>query len=171
MVKKNTTGPGEPCVNAVFNSHHQESFIQILMEVGDMESEWTMSSTSIVKAAARSCGRTASGAWWHHLAVRDSASGLAVGGGASSFQEVRLASALEKFRVASTFGLTRSIYSRVQKRRIWPTAQFGIHEEQSGFPQSRGSVDQLHGLHQVFEGSWELGQPVHMDLWIFVSLD
>ncbi|KAK3542821.1 hypothetical protein QTP70_004326 [Hemibagrus guttatus] len=41
----------------VFNSHLRESFNQIPREVGDIESEWTMFSSSIVDAAIRSCGR------------------------------------------------------------------------------------------------------------------
>ncbi|KAK3518827.1 hypothetical protein QTP70_014864 [Hemibagrus guttatus] len=57
----------------VFNSHPRESFNQIPREVGDIESEWTMFSFSIVDAAIRSCGRKVSGAgrggnprtqWW-----------------------------------------------------------------------------------------------------------
>ncbi|KAK3553734.1 hypothetical protein QTP70_007597 [Hemibagrus guttatus] len=66
-------------VRGVFNSHLWESFNQIPREVGDIESEWTMFSTSIVDAAIRSCGRKVSGAgrggnprtqWWS-LEVRD----------------------------------------------------------------------------------------------------
>ncbi|KAK3558236.1 hypothetical protein QTP86_013969 [Hemibagrus guttatus] len=69
----------DPSVRGVFNSHLRESFNQILREVGDIESEWTMFSTSIVDAAIRSCGRKVSGAgrggnprtqWWT-LEVRD----------------------------------------------------------------------------------------------------
>ncbi|KAK3541999.1 hypothetical protein QTP86_009835 [Hemibagrus guttatus] len=41
----------------VFNSHLRESFNQIPREVGDIKSEWTMFSSSIVDAAIRSCGR------------------------------------------------------------------------------------------------------------------
>ena len=52
----------EPSVRGVFNSHLRESFDQIPREVGDIESEWTMFSTSIVDAAVRSCGRKVSGA-------------------------------------------------------------------------------------------------------------
>uniref|UniRef100_A0A672IJF5 Formin homology 2 domain containing 1 n=1 Tax=Salarias fasciatus TaxID=181472 RepID=A0A672IJF5_SALFA len=57
----------------VFNSHLRESFSHVPREAGDIESEWTMFSTSIVEAAARSCGRKVSGAcrggnprtrWW-----------------------------------------------------------------------------------------------------------
>uniref|UniRef100_A0A8C6WSG0 Endonuclease/exonuclease/phosphatase domain-containing protein n=2 Tax=Neogobius melanostomus TaxID=47308 RepID=A0A8C6WSG0_9GOBI len=63
----------DPSVSRVFNSHLRKSFNQIPREVGDMESEWTMFSSSIVDAAARSCGRKVSGAcrggnprtrWW-----------------------------------------------------------------------------------------------------------
>ncbi|KAK3526376.1 hypothetical protein QTP70_025405 [Hemibagrus guttatus] len=63
----------------VFNSHLRESFSQIPREDGDIESEWTMFSSSIVDAAIRSCGRKVSGAgrggnprtqWWT-LEVRD----------------------------------------------------------------------------------------------------
>uniref|UniRef100_A0A671VTV6 Reverse transcriptase domain-containing protein n=1 Tax=Sparus aurata TaxID=8175 RepID=A0A671VTV6_SPAAU len=63
----------EPSAREIFNSHLRESFDQILREAGDIESEWTMFSTSIVDAAVRSCGRKVSGAcrggnprtrWW-----------------------------------------------------------------------------------------------------------
>ncbi|KAK3554374.1 hypothetical protein QTP70_022602, partial [Hemibagrus guttatus] len=66
-------------LRGVFNSHLRESFNQIPREVGDIESEWTMFSTSIVDAAIRSCGHKVSGAgrggnprtqWWT-LEVRD----------------------------------------------------------------------------------------------------
>ncbi|KAK3532843.1 hypothetical protein QTP70_000267 [Hemibagrus guttatus] len=69
----------DPSVRGVFNSHLRESFNQIPREVGDIESEWTMFSSSIVDAAIRSCGRMVSGAgrgsnpqtqWWA-LEVRD----------------------------------------------------------------------------------------------------
>ncbi|KAK3512631.1 hypothetical protein QTP70_018762 [Hemibagrus guttatus] len=69
----------DPSVRGVFNSHLRESFIQIPREVGDIESEWTMFSSSIVDAAIRSCGHKVSGAgcggnprtqWWT-LEVRD----------------------------------------------------------------------------------------------------
>ncbi|KAK3544084.1 hypothetical protein QTP86_001213 [Hemibagrus guttatus] len=47
----------DPSVRGVFNSHLRESFNQIPREVGDIESEWTMFSSSIVDAAIWSCGR------------------------------------------------------------------------------------------------------------------
>ncbi|KAI3373846.1 hypothetical protein L3Q82_022426 [Scortum barcoo] len=53
----------EPCVREVFNSHLRKSFSQIPREAGDIESEWTMFSASIVDAGSvRSCGRKVSGA-------------------------------------------------------------------------------------------------------------
>uniref|UniRef100_A0AAQ6IFT4 Endonuclease/exonuclease/phosphatase domain-containing protein n=1 Tax=Anabas testudineus TaxID=64144 RepID=A0AAQ6IFT4_ANATE len=69
----------EPSVREVFNSHLRESYNQVPRESGDIESEWTMFSTSIVNAAVRSCGRRVSGAcrggnprtrWWT-LEVRE----------------------------------------------------------------------------------------------------
>uniref|UniRef100_A0A671XIA7 Endonuclease/exonuclease/phosphatase domain-containing protein n=1 Tax=Sparus aurata TaxID=8175 RepID=A0A671XIA7_SPAAU len=52
----------EPSAREIFNSHLRESFDQIPREAGDIESEWTMFSTSIVDAAVRSCGCKVSGA-------------------------------------------------------------------------------------------------------------
>ncbi|KAK3529884.1 hypothetical protein QTP86_007207 [Hemibagrus guttatus] len=69
----------DPSIRGVFNSHLRESFNQITREVGDIECEGTMFSSSIVDAAIRSCGREVSGAgrggnprtqWWT-LEVRD----------------------------------------------------------------------------------------------------
>ncbi|KAK3518522.1 hypothetical protein QTP70_001499 [Hemibagrus guttatus] len=42
----------DPSVRGVFNSHLRESFNQISREVGDIESEWTMFSSSIVDQAS-----------------------------------------------------------------------------------------------------------------------
>ncbi|MEQ2297501.1 hypothetical protein AMECASPLE_035312 [Ameca splendens] len=51
----------------------RESFSQIPREVGDIEYEWTMTSTSIVNAATRSCGhKTLSGDGRTYLRIRDS---------------------------------------------------------------------------------------------------
>ncbi|KAK3508713.1 hypothetical protein QTP70_004268 [Hemibagrus guttatus] len=55
-----------PSVRGVFNSHLRESFNQILREVGDIESEWTTFSSSIVDAAIRSCVCKVSGAGRGH---------------------------------------------------------------------------------------------------------
>ncbi|KAL0152538.1 hypothetical protein M9458_052261 [Cirrhinus mrigala] len=63
----------EPPVREVFNSHLRQSFNQIPREDGDIESEWTMFSASIVNTAVWSCGCRVSGAsrggnprtrWW-----------------------------------------------------------------------------------------------------------
>ncbi|KAK3539743.1 hypothetical protein QTP70_013176 [Hemibagrus guttatus] len=71
----------DPSVRGIFNSHLRESFNQIPREVGNIESEWTMFSSSIVDAAIQSCGHKVSGAgrggnprtqWWT-LEVRDAA--------------------------------------------------------------------------------------------------
>ena len=69
----------ESPVRESFNSHLRESFNHVPGEVGDIVSEWAMFCASIVKAAARSCGRKVVGAcrgsnrrtrWWTP-AVRD----------------------------------------------------------------------------------------------------
>ncbi|KAK3574617.1 hypothetical protein QTP86_011532 [Hemibagrus guttatus] len=69
----------DPSVRGIFNSHLRESFNQIPREVGDIQSEWTMFSSSMVDAVIRSCGCKVSGAghggnprtqWWT-LEVRD----------------------------------------------------------------------------------------------------
>ncbi|KAK7878955.1 hypothetical protein WMY93_034201, partial [Mugilogobius chulae] len=63
----------ESSVRRVFTSHLRESFSQLPGETGDIESEWTMFSASIVNAAAQSCGHKVSGVchggnprtrWW-----------------------------------------------------------------------------------------------------------
>ncbi len=60
-------------VREIFNSHLRRSFNRIPRESGNIESEWTMFSTSIGDTAARSCGRKVSGTcrggnprtrWW-----------------------------------------------------------------------------------------------------------
>lgn len=61
----------EPTVREVFNCHLWESFDQVLREVGDIGSKWTMLSTSTIDAAEHSRGRSITGAcgnpwtrWW-----------------------------------------------------------------------------------------------------------
>ena len=67
----------EPFVREVFNSHLRESFDQIPREAGDIDSEWTMFSTSIVDAAVWSCKVSCAcrggnpRTWWWTLEVRD----------------------------------------------------------------------------------------------------
>ncbi|KAK0156607.1 LINE-1 reverse transcriptase [Merluccius polli] len=69
----------ESPVRESFNSHLRESFDHIPGEAGDIESDWAMFRTSIVKATDRSCGRKVVGAcrggnsqtrWWTPV-VRD----------------------------------------------------------------------------------------------------
>ncbi|XDV44745.1 hypothetical protein PO909_012985 [Leuciscus waleckii] len=52
----------ESTVREIFNFHLQRGFDRIPRESGDIDSEWTMFSTSIVDAATRSCGRKVSDA-------------------------------------------------------------------------------------------------------------
>lgn len=63
----------KPSVWEVINSYIWENFKQVPREVGDIESEWTLFTTSIVSAAVQSIGRKVSGAcrggnpqtqWW-----------------------------------------------------------------------------------------------------------
>ncbi|KAK0146549.1 hypothetical protein N1851_014121 [Merluccius polli] len=53
----------ESPVRESFNSHLRESFDNVPGEAGDIESEWAMFRTPIVKAADRSCGRKVVGAY------------------------------------------------------------------------------------------------------------
>ncbi|TWW62415.1 hypothetical protein D4764_04G0010620 [Takifugu flavidus] len=52
----------EEPVRLVFNSHLRHSFDRVLRAVGDIESEWAMFRSAIVKAALTSCGCKATGA-------------------------------------------------------------------------------------------------------------
>ena len=63
----------ESPVRRSFNVHLRESFIHVLVEAGDIESEWAMFRASIVETADRCCGRKVVGAcgggnagtnWW-----------------------------------------------------------------------------------------------------------
>ncbi|KAI3371640.1 hypothetical protein L3Q82_023595, partial [Scortum barcoo] len=132
----------EPSVREVFNSHLRKSFSQIPREAGDIESEWTMFSASIVDAAVRSCGRKVSGA------CRGGNPQIEPGGGHRN--------------------LPGKVYARVLERRIRPIVDPRIQEEQCGFRPGRGTLDQLYTLHRVLEGLWEFAQPVHM---CFVDLE
>lgn len=57
-----TSDPSEPSSREIFHSHIQNSFMQILREAGDIESEWIMLSVSIADGVALRCGRKVSGA-------------------------------------------------------------------------------------------------------------
>ncbi|KAK3549709.1 hypothetical protein QTP86_007157 [Hemibagrus guttatus] len=129
----------------VFNSHLRESFNQIPREVGDIESEWTMFSTSIVDAAIRSCGRKVCGAgrggnpwtqWWT-LEVRDAVklkkesyrAWLARGTpeAAEAYRQAKRTTAVvvseAKTRVWEEFGEAMEKDYRMALGKFWQTAQ------------------------------------------------
>ncbi|GAA6106566.1 receptor-type tyrosine-protein phosphatase F-like, partial [Tachysurus ichikawai] len=135
----------ESPVREIFNSHLQQSFNQIPREVGDIESEWTMFSTSIVNAAARSCGRKVSGAccggnprtrWWTPE-VRDAVklkkesyrAWLARGTpeAADRYQRAKRASARvvaeAKTRVWEEFGEAMEKDYRLASKKFWQTVR------------------------------------------------
>ena len=66
------------------------------------------------------------------------------------------------YRGITLLSLPGKVYSRVLERRIWLTVEPRIQEEQCGFRPGSGTLDQLHTLRRVLEGSWEFAQPVHM---------
>ncbi|GAA6085164.1 receptor-type tyrosine-protein phosphatase F-like, partial [Tachysurus ichikawai] len=135
----------ESPVREIFNSHLRQSFNQIPREVGDIESEWTMFSTSIVDAAARSCGRKVSGAcrggnprtrWWTPE-VRDAVklkkesyrAWLARGTpeAADRYQRAKRASARvvteAKTRVWEEFGEAMEKDYRLASKKFWQTVR------------------------------------------------
>ncbi|KAI3376476.1 hypothetical protein L3Q82_016941 [Scortum barcoo] len=184
----------EPSVREVFNSHLRKSFSQIPREAGDIESEWTMFSASIVDAAVRSCGRKVSGAcrggnprtrWWTPE-VRDAVrlkkesyrTMLACGTpgtqltGTGKGQASRSSPDGPGGSKTSGLGGVRlpgKVYARVLERRIRPIVDPRIQEEQCGFRPGRGtSGPALYPPCRVLEGLWEFAQPVHM---CFVDLE
>ncbi|KAK3557563.1 hypothetical protein QTP70_030496 [Hemibagrus guttatus] len=135
----------------VFNSHLRESFNQIPREVGDIESEWTMFSTSIVDAAIRSCGHKVSGAgcggnprtqWWT-LEVRDAVklkkeshqAWLARGTpeAAEAYRQAKRTTAMvvaeAKARVWEEFGEAMEKDYRTASGKFWQTVQCLRKEE------------------------------------------
>ncbi|KAK3561961.1 hypothetical protein QTP86_019076, partial [Hemibagrus guttatus] len=130
-------------VRGVFNSHLRESFNQIPREVGDIESEWTMFSSSIVDAAIWSCGRKVSGAgrggnprtqWWT-LEVRDAVKlkkesyrAWLAGGtpeAAEAYQQAKRSTARvvseAKTRVGEEFGEAMEKDYRTASGKFWQT--------------------------------------------------
>ena len=71
-------------------------------------------------------------------------------------------SVCSNYQGITLLSLPRKVYSRVLERRIQPIVEPRIQEEQCGFRPGRGTLDQLHTLRRVLEGSWEFAQPVHM---------
>ncbi|KAK3574423.1 hypothetical protein QTP86_006591 [Hemibagrus guttatus] len=141
----------DPSVRGVFNSHLRKSFNQIPREVGDIESEWTMFSSSIVDAAIRSCGRKVSGAgrggnpqtqWWT-LEVRDA---------------VKLKK--ESYRAWLARGTPEAAEAyRQAKRTTALVVSDGLEEI---------LADRSAPQKGVLKDSWEFAQPVHM---CFVDLE
>ncbi|KAK3560274.1 hypothetical protein QTP86_004203 [Hemibagrus guttatus] len=135
----------DPSVRGVFNSHLRESFNQIPREVGDIESEWTMFSSSIVDAVIRSCSRKVSGAgrsgnprtqWWT-LEVRDAVklkkesyrAWLARGTpeAAEAYQQAKRTTAMvvseAKTRVWEEFGEAMEKDYRMASGKFWQTVR------------------------------------------------
>lgn len=72
------------------------------------------------------------------------------------------------YRGITLLSLPGKAYSRVLERRLRPTVEPRIQEEQCGFRPGRGTVDQLFTLAGLLAGSWEFAHPVHM---CFVDLE
>ncbi|KAK3521039.1 hypothetical protein QTP86_018753 [Hemibagrus guttatus] len=141
----------DPSVRGVFNSHLRESFNQIPREVGDIESEWTMFSSSIVNAAIWSCGHKASGAGcggnprtqWRTLEVRDAVklkkesyqAWLARGTpeAAEAYRQAKRTTALvvseAKTRVWEEFGEAMEKDYRMASGKFWQTVRHLRREE------------------------------------------
>ncbi|KAI3377172.1 hypothetical protein L3Q82_009084 [Scortum barcoo] len=104
----------EPSVREVFNSHLRKSFSQIPREAGDIESEWTMFSASIVNdAAVRSCGPTQGLwclSWWQSPEP-----------GQASFAARTVLEA--KTRVWEEFGEAMEEDYRSASKRFWQTVR------------------------------------------------
>ncbi|KAK3542019.1 hypothetical protein QTP86_010364 [Hemibagrus guttatus] len=133
----------DPSVRGIFIFHLRESLNQIPSEVGDIESEWTMFSSSIADAAIRSCGRKVSGAgrggnpqthWWT-LEVRDAVKlkkesyrgWLARGTpeAAEAYRQAKRATAVvvseAKTRVSEEFGEAMEKDYRMASGKFWQT--------------------------------------------------
>ncbi|KAI3360656.1 hypothetical protein L3Q82_002521 [Scortum barcoo] len=114
----------EPSVREVFNSHLRKSFSQIPREAGDIESEWTMFSASIVDAGCvRSCGTQ--GRLWC-LSWRQPSNPV-VDTGIDRYRQAKQAAArtvLEaKTRVWEEFGEAMEEDYRSASKRFWQTVR------------------------------------------------
>ncbi|KAI3362053.1 hypothetical protein L3Q82_012386 [Scortum barcoo] len=107
----------EPSVREVFNSHLRKSFSQIPREAGDIESEWTMFSASIVDAAVRSCGRKVSGA------CRGGGNPEPGGGHRKPSKPQPGRSWRQKLRVWEEFGEAMEEDYRSASKRFWQTVR------------------------------------------------
>ncbi|KAK3513794.1 hypothetical protein QTP70_028888 [Hemibagrus guttatus] len=172
----------DPSVRGVFNSHLRESFNQIPREVGDIESEWTMFSSSIVDAAIRSCSRKVSGAgrggnprtqWWT-LEVRDAIKPGWFGGLQRQLRHISRPRELQpgwsrKQKLGSGRSSVRPWRRNIGQPRgkFWQTVwhlrrgkQLSANTVYSGGGELLASTGDIFG--RVLEGSWEFAQPVHM---------
>ncbi|KAI3374677.1 hypothetical protein L3Q82_021249 [Scortum barcoo] len=109
----------EPSVREVFNSHLRKSFSQISREAGDIESEWTMFSASIVDLQLKLWTQ---GLWclsWH--------GNPEPGGGHRKYRQAKQAAArtvLEaKTRVWEEFGEAMEEDYRSASKRFWQTVR------------------------------------------------
>ncbi|KAI3377642.1 hypothetical protein L3Q82_008802 [Scortum barcoo] len=106
----------EPSVREVFNSHLRKSFSQIPREAGDIESEWTMFSASIVDAGSSGCGRKVSGAC--------RGGNPEPGGGHRKLSKPQPWTVLEaKTRVWEEFGEAMEEDYRSASKRFWQTVR------------------------------------------------
>ncbi|XP_065327683.1 scavenger receptor cysteine-rich type 1 protein M130-like [Pelmatolapia mariae] len=137
----------EAPVHEIFNSHLRQSFNSIPRETGDIESEWTMFSTSIAEAAALSCGRKVVGAchggnprtkWWTpevrgatKLKKESYWAWLACGTpeAADRYRQTKRNAARAvtkaKTRVWEKFGETTEKDFRTASKRFWQTVRSG----------------------------------------------
>ncbi|TWW62299.1 hypothetical protein D4764_04G0009460 [Takifugu flavidus] len=137
-----------------------------------MESEWATFHSTIVEAAATSCGCKAAGAgcgsnphtqWWtpevrEAIRLKKEAyrSWLVCGSPEAADRGITLLS------------LPGKVYARVLEKRIRSIVEPLIEEQQCRFCPGCGTKDQLFTLAGVLEGGWEFAQPVHM---CFVDLE
>ncbi|KAI3363030.1 hypothetical protein L3Q82_011693 [Scortum barcoo] len=111
----------EPSVREVFNSHLRKSFSQIPREAGDIESEWTMFSASIVDASGSSKLWT-QGLWC--LSWRQPPNPVVDTGSTGRPKQAAARTVLEaKTRVWEEFGEAMEEDYRSASKRFWQTVR------------------------------------------------
>ncbi|KAI3376697.1 hypothetical protein L3Q82_017126 [Scortum barcoo] len=155
-------------VREVFNSHLRKSFSQIPREAGDIESEWTMFSASLLSTrqfevvdarslvpvvvaatpepmvvdteeVSKGCRQAEEGVLSDHVGLWDSWTQLT---GTGRPSKLRSPGTVLEAKTHSGLGGVR-----VLERRIRPIVDPRIQEEQCGFRPGRGTLDQLYTLH------------------------
>ena len=106
---------------------------------------------------SKTCGRKS---LQHHVAVGDSASGLADRGGGPSIQKGGLEGVFQLSGDHTPQPPWESLF--IPEWRIWPIVEPWNQEEQCGVRPGCGTLNQLYTLRRVLKGSWEFVQPVHM---------